>query len=93
MPSTASRKKARKIPRNPSFKTRWSSRHQPKRYGGGANRKGSDNYAAKLNERQVKIARRLYREGKEIKAIAERFGVSPSTMSLAVRRITFRHVR
>lgn len=83
----------RKTKTNPSFKTRFSSRHQPKHYGGGAHRKGSDNFAAKLTEAQVKIARRLYKEGKEIKAIAERFGVSPSTMSLAVRRITFRHVR
>ncbi len=83
----------RKSKTNPSVKTRFSSRHQPKRYGGGAHRKGSDNFAAKLTEAQVKTARRLYREGKEIKAIAERFGVSPSTMSLAVRRITFRHVR
>jgi DNA-binding NarL/FixJ family response regulator len=83
----------RKIKPNPSFKTRWSARRQPKRYGGGANRKGSDNYAAKLTESEVRIARRLYKQGKEIKTIAERFGVSPSTMSLAVRRITFRHVR
>ncbi|MFN8654201.1 MAG: helix-turn-helix domain-containing protein [Gemmatimonadales bacterium] len=79
--------------RNPSFRTRFSARHQPKRYGGGAHRKGSENFAAKLTEAQVKIARRLYKEGKEIKVIAERFGVSPSTMSLAVRRKTFRHVR
>lgn len=79
--------------RNPSYKTRFSSRYQPKRYGGGAHRKGSANFAAKLTEVQVKLARRLYKDGKEIKAIAERFGVSPSTMSLAVRRITFRHVR
>jgi DNA-binding MarR family transcriptional regulator len=83
----------RKTPRNRSIKTRFSSRRQPKRYGGGAHRKGSDNYAAKLNEKQVKIARRLYKEGKQIKDIAERFRVSPSTMSLAVRRLTFRHVR
>ncbi len=83
----------RKTKTNPSFKTRFSSRHQPKRYGGGAHRKGSENFAAKLTEAQVKTARRLHKQGKEIKAIAERFGVSPSTMSLAVRRITFRHVR
>jgi DNA-binding NarL/FixJ family response regulator len=79
--------------RNGSIKTRFSSSRQPKRYGGGAHRKGSANFAAKLNEKQVVIARRLYKQGKEIKAIAKRFGVSPSTMSLAVRRITFRHVR
>ena len=84
---------ARKVKSNPSYKTRFSSRNQPKRYGGGANRKGSDNYAAKLTESQVKAARQLYKKGKEIKAIAERYGVSPSTMSLAVRRITFRHVK
>lgn len=84
---------ARKAKSNPSFKTRFSSRNQPKRYGGGANRKGSDNFAAKLTETQVKTARQMYKKGKEIKLIAERFGVSPSTMSLAVRRITFRHVK
>ena len=83
----------RKPKSNPSFKTRFSARHQPKHYGGGAHRKGSENFAAKLTEAQVKTARRLYREGKEIKRIAERFGVSPSTMSLAVRRLTFKHVR
>ena len=75
------------------MKTRFSSSNQPKRYGGGANRKGSDNFAAKLTEKQVVMARKLYKDGKQIKLIAERFDVAPSTMSLAVRRITFRHVK
>lgn len=76
-----------------SVRTRFSATNQPKRYGGGANRKGSDNFAAKLTEKQVIAARKLYKEGKQIKTIAERFKVAPSTMSLAVRRITFRHVK
>jgi len=41
----------------------------------------------------VKIARRLHKQGAQIKTLARRFGVDPSTMSLAVRRLTFRHVR
>lgn len=72
---------------------RFSSTVQPKRYGGAVNRKGSKNLQAKLTEARVKIARQLYRRGAQIKDLARRFGVDPSTMSLAVRRLTFRHVR
>jgi DNA-binding NarL/FixJ family response regulator len=79
--------------RRTSRSTRFSSRRQPKRYGGAAHRKGSENYAAKLTERDVKTARRLYKAGMQIKQLARRFRVNPSTMSLAVRRLTFRHVR
>ena len=79
--------------RTRDHKTRWSSRRQPKHYGGGAHRKGSDNYAAKLTEKKVQLARRLYKRGTQIKILAKKFGVDPSTMSLAVRRLTFRHVR
>ncbi len=75
------------------LKTRFSARRQPKRYGGAANRKGSANFAAKLTEKQVSTARRLHRRGATIQDLARRFGVDPSTMSLAIRRITFRHVR
>jgi len=39
------------------------------------------------------MARRLYKRGTQIKVLAKKFGVDPSTMSLAVRRLTFRHVR
>ena len=81
------------MPRTRDHKTRWSSRRQPKRYGGGAHRKGSDNYAAKLTEKKVQLARRLYKRGAQIKVLAKKFRVDPSTMSLAVRRLTFRHVR
>jgi hypothetical protein len=73
--------------------TRFSSRRQPKHYGGAAHRKGSENYAAKLTENKVRLARRLYRKGTRIKVLAKRFHVNPSTMSLAVRGLTFRHVR
>ena len=81
------------MPRPRDHKTRWSSRRQPNRYGGGAHRKGSENFAAKLTEKQVVTARKLYKRGVQIKVLAKRFGVDPSTMSLAVRRLTFRHVR
>jgi hypothetical protein len=76
-----------------SRSTRWSSRRQPRRYGGAAHRKGSDNFAAKLTEAKVREARRLYKQGVAIKTLASKYRVNPSTMSLAVRRITFRHVR
>ncbi len=72
---------------------RFSSTVQPKRYGGAAYLKGSENTQAKLTEAKVKLARRLHKQGAQIKALARRFGVDPSTMSLAVRRLTFRHVR
>lgn len=72
---------------------RFSSTVQPKHYGGAANLKGSKNTQAKLTEAKVKIARRLHRQGTKIKVLARRFGVDASTMSLAVRRLTFRHVR
>ena len=75
------------------FKTRFSSKRQPKKYGGGAHLKGSANYASKLTESEVRLARKLYKKGKPIKELAERFGVHPSTLSVAVRRLTFRHVR
>jgi hypothetical protein len=79
--------------RRSSPSTRFSSRRQPKRYRGAAHRKGSDNFAAKLTERDVKLARRLYQSGMLIKTLARRFRVDPSTMSLAVRGLTFRHVK
>jgi len=72
---------------------RFSSTIQPKRYGGAVYLKGSKNTQAKLTEAKVKIARRLHKQGAQIKTLARRFGVDPSTMSLAVRRLTFRHVR
>ncbi len=72
---------------------RFSSTVQPKRYGGAVHLKGSENTQAKLTEAKVKLARRLHKRGTQIKVLARRFGVDPSTMSLAVRRLTFRHVR
>jgi len=72
---------------------RFSSTVQPKRYGGAVYLKGSRNTQAKLTEARVKLARQLHKKGAQIKTLARRFGVDPSTMSLAVRRLTFRHVR
>ena len=71
---------------------RFSSTVQPKRYGGAVNLKGSKNTQAKLTEAKVRIARQLHRRGTKITVLARRFGVDASTMSLAVRRLTFRHV-
>jgi hypothetical protein len=78
--------------RRTSRSTRFSAKRQPKHYGGAVHLKGSDNYASKLTERDVKLARQLYKKGTQIKVLAKRFGVNASTMSLAVRRLTFRHV-
>lgn len=73
--------------------TRFSSSNQPKRYGGAAGRKGSKNLQAKLTEADVRQARVRYRKGTLIKTLARAYRVNASTMSLAVRGITFRHVR
>jgi DNA-binding MarR family transcriptional regulator len=73
--------------------TRFSSRRQPARYAGAANRKGSENFASKLTERDVTRARQLHKKGTPLHELAERFGVHASTMSRALRRLTFRHVR
>ena len=86
--AASSRGKARK-----KVGFRFSSTVQPKRYGGAVNRKGSKTLQAKLTEAKVKQARQLYAKGAQIKVLARKFGVDPSTMSLAVRRLTFKHVR
>ena len=76
-----------------STRSRFSATRQPRRYGGGAHRKGSENFAAKLTEAKVRAARALYKKGAQIKVLAKKYGVNASTMSLAVRRLTFKHVR
>jgi DNA-binding MarR family transcriptional regulator len=73
--------------------TRFSSRRQPARYAGAANRKGSDNFAAKLSEKDVARARQMHKKGTPLNELADRFKVHSSTMSRALRRLTFRHVR
>ncbi len=73
--------------------TRFSSRRQPKEYGGAAHRKGSENFAAKLTEKKVSWARREHRRGVAILKLARKLRVHPSTMSRALNGVTFQHVR
>ncbi|MEP6574120.1 MAG: hypothetical protein ABJD11_15580 [Gemmatimonadota bacterium] len=72
---------------------RFSRTNQPARYGGAAGLKGSDNFASKLTEKSVKAARQAHRKGVSLTLLAKRYKVSLSTMSRAVRKLTFRHVR
>jgi DNA invertase Pin-like site-specific DNA recombinase len=73
--------------------TRFSARRQPARYAGAANRKGSDNFASKLTEKDVSKARQMHKRGMPLHELAEKFGVHASTMSRALRKLTFRHVK
>lgn len=73
--------------------TRFSARRQPDRYAGAANRKGSDNFASKLTEKDVVKARQMHKRGTPLHELADKFGVHASTMSRALRRLTFKHVR
>lgn len=93
MPSRASKKPARPRRKRADILTRFSSSRQPKRYGGAAGLKGSRNLQAKLTEAIVRKARAEYRKGALIKVLARKYRVNASTMSLAVRGLTFRHVR
>lgn len=91
--NTKSAKPARKTRKRADVLTRFSSTRQPKRYGGAAGRKGSKNLQAKLTEAEVRQARALYKRGALIKTLARKYRVNASTMSLAVRGLTFRHVK
>lgn len=74
-------------------RTQFSSTRQPRKYGGAAHRKGSDNFASKLTEKSVVKARQAHKKGASVTELADKFGVNKSTMSLALRRKTFRHVK
>ncbi len=91
--TTKSAKTARRSRKRADVLTRFSSTRQPRRYGGAAGRKGSKNLQAKLTEATVRQARALYKKGALIKALARKYKVNASTMSLAVRGLTFRHVK
>lgn len=57
--------------------------------------RGTDVHCAKLTPDKVKQARKLWRPGKRgygIKSLANRFGVSKSTMSGILKRKTWKHV-
>lgn len=90
---TRSKAPARRKAKRADMLTRFSSSRQPKRYGGAAGRKGSKNLQAKLTEAVVRQARAAYKKGALIKSLARKYKVNASTMSLAVRGLTFRHVR
>lgn len=90
---TRTKQAARGSRKRADLLTRFSASRQPKRYGGAAGRKGSKNLQAKLTETDVRQARAQYRRGVLIKTLARRYRVNASTMSLAVRGLTFRHVR
>ncbi len=91
--STKPAKSSRGSRKRADVLTRFSSTRQPKRYGGAAGRKGSKNLQAKLTEAEVRQARAQYKKGALIKALARKYRVNASTMSLAVRGLTFRHVK
>jgi DNA invertase Pin-like site-specific DNA recombinase len=81
------------MPSRKTRDTRFSARRQPKRYGGAVNLKGSDNFASKLTEKIVERARSAHKKGATVTELADRYGVNKSTMSRALRKQTYRHVR
>ncbi|MEP7345758.1 MAG: hypothetical protein ABI877_10840 [Gemmatimonadaceae bacterium] len=84
MPARRPAKKAR---------TQFSSTRQPRKYGGAAHRRGSDNFASKLTEKDVVRARLAHKKGASVTDLAAKYKVNKSTMSLALRRKTFKHVK
>jgi IS30 family transposase len=46
-----------------------------------------------LTEKDVVRARQQHKKGASVTELADKYGVNKSTMSLALRRKTFRHVR
>ena len=84
MPARRPAKKAR---------TQFSSTRQPRKYGGAAHRRGSDNFASQLTEKDVVKARAAHKKGASVTDRAAKYKVNKSTMSLALRRKTFKHVK
>ena len=74
-------------------RTQFSSTRQPRKYGGAAHRRGSDNFASKLTETVVARARVAHKKGASVTDLAAKYKVNKSTMSLALRRKTFKHVK
>ena len=73
--------------------TRFSSRRQPRTYRGAVNLRGSDNYASKLSEADVARCKAAFARGATVGELATRYDVHASTMSRALRGLTFGHVR
>ena len=65
----------------------------PESYGGAVNRLGSSNYQSKLREADIARARKAFRSGTSVNDLARKFDVHPSTMSRALRGLTFGHVK
>ena len=65
----------------------------PESYGGAVNRLGSSNYQSKLRETDIARARKAFRSGTSVNDLARKFDVHPSTMSRALRGLTFGHVK
>lgn len=53
---------------------------------------GASHRMAKLTNRTVAAARRMRARGERVSALARRYRVTPSTMGVALRRKTWRHV-
>ena len=64
----------------------------PDSYRGAVNLRGSDNYASKLREADVRKAKDAHDRGAGVRELASKYGVNPSTMSRALRGLTFQHV-
>lgn len=65
----------------------------PESYGGAVNRLGSSNYQSKLRETDIARARKAFKSGSSVNDLARKFDVHPSTMSRALRGLTFGHVK
>ena len=84
---------ARRPAKKKKARTQFSSTRQPRKYGGAAHRRGSDNFASKLTEKDVAKARQAHKKGASVTDLAAKYKVNKSTMSLALRRKTFKHVK
>ena len=56
------------------------------------NQWGEKSHKAKLTDKDVLEIRRLYKEGKMLRRIAEQFGVNESTIKAIVNRRTWKHI-
>jgi uncharacterized protein YerC len=55
--------------------------------------RGSSAPTAKLNEAQVRIIKRLIRDGMQYRHIAALFGVAPSTIGRIAQGLSWGHIR
>jgi hypothetical protein len=88
----AGRSAAKSGARRGAAKSSQASR-PPESYGGAVNRLGSSNYQSKLREADIARARKAFKSGTSVNDLARKFDVHPSTMSRALRGLTFGHVK